>query len=66
MVALENRLCRRDEDVIAKVMDGEAVIINLANGTYLSAMMLAVPSRCSTRERPELRYWQAFSETDRS
>lgn len=37
MLALETRLCRRDEDVVAKVMDGEAVIINLSNGTYYSA-----------------------------
>ena len=37
MLALESRLRRRDEEVLAKVMDGEAVIINLASGTYYSA-----------------------------
>jgi len=36
MLALHDRLCRNDEEVIAKVMDGEAVIINLANGMYYS------------------------------
>jgi hypothetical protein len=37
MLGLESRLRRRDEEVLAKVMDGEVVIINLANGTYYSA-----------------------------
>ena len=37
MLAFESRLRRRDEEVLAKVLDGEAVIINLANGTYYSA-----------------------------
>ena len=36
MLTLDDRLCRRSEDVIAKVMDGEAVVINLANGRYHS------------------------------
>jgi hypothetical protein len=36
MLELHNRLCRKDEEVVAKVMDGEAVIINLANGRYYS------------------------------
>jgi hypothetical protein len=36
MLALHTRLRRKDEEVIAKVMDGEAVIINLANGLYYS------------------------------
>jgi hypothetical protein len=30
------RLCRKDEEVVAKVMDGEAIIINLATGVYYS------------------------------
>jgi hypothetical protein len=36
MVSLESRLRCKGEDVVAKVMDGEAVIINLATGTYYS------------------------------
>lgn len=32
----ENRLRRREDDVVAKIMDGEAVIINLATGVYYS------------------------------
>jgi hypothetical protein len=36
MLTPQNRLRRKDEEVIAKVMDGEAVIINLANGMYYS------------------------------
>jgi len=36
MLELHDRLRRKDEEVIAKVMDGEAVIINLANGLYYS------------------------------
>lgn len=35
-VTAESRLRRKDEEVVAKVMDGEAVIINLANGMYYS------------------------------
>lgn len=36
MLALNTRLRRRDDDIVAKVMDGEAVIINLSNGIYYS------------------------------
>ena len=36
MVALTSRLRCRDDDVVAKVMDGEAVIINLGTGVYYS------------------------------
>jgi len=36
MLTPENRLRRKDEEVVAKVIDGEAVIINLANGMYYS------------------------------
>jgi hypothetical protein len=36
MLTLDDRLRRTSEEVIAKVMDGEAVIINLANGRYHS------------------------------
>jgi hypothetical protein len=36
MVELESRLRRKSEEVVAKVMDGEAIIINLATGVYYS------------------------------
>src|ERR1700688_1331227 len=36
MVALHTRLRRKDDDIVAKVMDGEAVIINLSSGVYYS------------------------------
>jgi hypothetical protein len=36
MLALHTRLRRKDDDIVAKVMDGEAVIINLSNGIYYS------------------------------
>jgi len=36
MLTEHKRLKPRDEEVAAKVMDGEAIIINLANGTYYS------------------------------
>lgn len=36
MLTPQSRLRRKDEEVVAKVMDGEAVIINLANGMYYS------------------------------
>ncbi len=36
MFAPHDRLCRNDEEIIAKVMDGEAIIINLASGMYYS------------------------------
>ena len=36
MLTPHSRLRRKDEEVVAKVMDGEAVIINLANGMYYS------------------------------
>ena len=36
MVALDTRLRRKDDDIVAKVMDGEAVIINLSSGVYYS------------------------------
>src|SRR5260221_1438674 len=37
MLALQTRLRRKDDDIVAKIMDGEAVIINLANGIYYSS-----------------------------
>jgi hypothetical protein len=37
MLALHTRLRRKDDDIVAKVMDGEAVIINLSNGIYYSS-----------------------------
>jgi hypothetical protein len=36
MLTEDERLRPREEEVAAKVMDGEAIIINLANGTYYS------------------------------
>ena len=36
MLTLSDRLQARGEEVAAKVMDGEAIIINLANGVYYS------------------------------
>ena len=36
MVELESCLRRKTEEVVAKVMDGEAIIINLATGVYYS------------------------------
>lgn len=36
MLTPQNRLRRKDEEVVAKIMDGEAVVINLANGMYYS------------------------------
>jgi hypothetical protein len=36
MLTLRERLRPRDEEVAAKVIDGEAIIINLANGIYYS------------------------------
>jgi coenzyme PQQ synthesis protein D (PqqD) len=37
MLALHTRLRRKDDDIVAKVMDGEAVIINLSTGIYYSS-----------------------------
>lgn len=36
MLTLNNRLQPRDQEVAAKVIDGEAILINLANGIYYS------------------------------
>lgn len=36
MLTLQSRLRPNDQEVAAKVMDGEAIIINLANGIYYS------------------------------
>ncbi len=36
MLDLHSRLHRNDEEVAAKVMDGEAIIINLSSGMYYS------------------------------
>src|SRR5262245_15901231 len=36
MLTLNQRLQPREQDVVAKVMDGEAIIINLQNGIYYS------------------------------
>jgi len=36
MLNLEDRVCSKDQQVAAKVMDGEAILINLSNGLYYS------------------------------
>ncbi len=36
MLTLNDRLRPREEEVASKVIDGEAIIINLANGVYYS------------------------------
>ncbi len=36
MLTLQSRLRPNDQEVAAKVMDGEAIIINLSNGIYYS------------------------------
>ena len=36
MLRFDNRLQPRDEEVAAKVIEGEAILINLANGVYYS------------------------------
>jgi len=36
MIMWNNRLCPKEEEVAAKVMDGEAIIINFSNGIYYS------------------------------
>jgi len=56
MAGLHERFRRNDAQVIAKVMDGEAVIINLANGMYYSsegtgsAVWTLIESGCSLAE----------------
>ena len=36
MVTLDDRLRRNEDEIAAKVMDGEAIIINLVSGVYYS------------------------------
>ena len=36
MLTFDNRLQPRDQEVAAKVIEGEAILINLANGVYYS------------------------------
>jgi len=36
MIKIHNRLCPDKEEVAAKIMDGEAIIINLSTGVYYS------------------------------
>ncbi len=56
MLALHSRLRRNEEEVAAKVMDGEAIIINLANGSYYSmektggAIWAMIEEGCSLEE----------------
>lgn len=34
MLTLATRLCPKDEEIAAEILDGEAIIINLATGSY--------------------------------
>lgn len=34
MLTLNTRLCPKDEEIAAEILDGEAIIINLATGSY--------------------------------
>jgi len=36
MLGLQHRLRRREDDVVAKIMDGEVVVIDLTTGVYYS------------------------------
>ena len=36
MLTLATRLCPKDEEIAADVLDGEAIIINLATGSYFA------------------------------
>jgi hypothetical protein len=40
MLSVNARVRRKDDEIVAKIMDGEAVIINLANGLYYSTDLL--------------------------
>ena len=56
MLSLETRLRPNDEEVIGKVLDGEAILINLATGSYYAMpgvgalIWQAIEERCSLHE----------------
>jgi hypothetical protein len=56
MVTLDMRLRRNDEEVIGQVMDGEAILINLATGSYYAipevgaCIWEAIDAQCSLGE----------------
>src|SRR5262245_59436101 len=56
MLSLETRLRPNDDEVIGKVMDGEAILINLATGSYYAIpdvgafVWEAIEARCSLEE----------------
>jgi hypothetical protein len=56
MVSLETRIRPNDEEVIGKVMDGEAILINLATGCYYAIpdvgglIWRAIEDHCSLAE----------------
>jgi hypothetical protein len=56
MVALDMRVRPNEEEVIGKVLDGEAILINLATGSYYSIpdvgafVWQAIEAQCSLEE----------------
>lgn len=56
MVALDTRLRPNDDQVIGKVLDGEAIVINLATGSYYAmpdvgaVVWQAIEDHCSVQE----------------
>jgi len=56
MVSLDTRLRPNDEEVIGKVLDGEAILINLATGSYYAIpdvgafIWPAIEAQCSVEE----------------
>lgn len=56
MIEPRTRLCPNDEEIAARVIDGEAIIINLATGSYYSMtdagglIWASIERRCSVEE----------------
>ena len=56
MIEPRTRLCPNDEEIAARVIDGEAIIINLATGSYYSItdagglIWTSIERRCSVEE----------------
>jgi hypothetical protein len=56
MIEPQTRLCPNDEEIAARVIDGEAIIINLATGSYYSMtdagglVWASIERRCSVEE----------------
>lgn len=56
MIEPRTRLCPNDEEIAARVIDGEAIIINLATGSYYSMtdagglIWTSIERRCSVDE----------------